>query len=655
MKLKVWYSLIFSIVLIFCFIDTVDSQVVVERSKDKVTILGKQYYVHSVKKGETVYSISKAYNITEIELTKENPSALYGVKENQSLKISVIESTVVAVSRDETKYTYYKLGPGDTIYSLSKKYDVSEDQIIAANPKIDIYKLPVGAEIAIPKKQLMVVQQNFENQDQNILFHKVEKGETLSSIARKYGIALKDLRKENNGLIFPKVNDYVRVPKANISAQMAPVQVIVDTVKAIPIEEPVNVTEIPLAFTSIKKLNGSINVALLLPFYLNENSKRSVIDSSQFIKGKRIYTTVNRSEDWIYGPSKNFIEMYEGILLAIDTLKSLGLSINLSTYDIQSDSIALKTLLASGKLQNMNLIIGPVYSNNLAIMSAYANRYGIPVVSPVPLKSNSILINNPNLYIVNPSIEAAQEALASKISEYYNYNLVLIHSDSAKTDSAVINFKNAIFRELTYKVPYEEIRFREFVFYSRTAFDNDSINRLAHVLSAERKNLVIVASEDAPAMGETITNLDVLSKQFDITILGYPAMRGLKNTDPKYFYENGIMLYSPFWIDLHKEKIKQFIKDFRSEFYTEPIETSFGWQGYDLAYYFMSGIAMYGKAFPERMSAFHPELLSSDYIFKKKSKNDGYENRILFLIKYSKEMEISVVDEKNSTKAAVQK
>ena len=65
------------------------SQVVVEKSKDKVVISGVTYYVHQVKKGETVYSISKAYGITVEELTKENPPAVYGINTGQTLRIPV--------------------------------------------------------------------------------------------------------------------------------------------------------------------------------------------------------------------------------------------------------------------------------------------------------------------------------------------------------------------------------------------------------------------------------------------------------------------------------------------------------------------------------------------------------------------------------------
>jgi LysM repeat protein len=64
-----------------------DAQVVVERSKDKVIISGTTYYIHLVKKGETPYSISRAYGVTVEELNRENPPAVYGIKEGQTLRI----------------------------------------------------------------------------------------------------------------------------------------------------------------------------------------------------------------------------------------------------------------------------------------------------------------------------------------------------------------------------------------------------------------------------------------------------------------------------------------------------------------------------------------------------------------------------------------
>ena len=134
----------------------------VERSKDKVIISGIPYYVHLVKKGETAYSISRAYGITVEELTKENPPAVFGVNEGQALRIPVKTETEVQPvgnlpvkkQHDEINFVYHNLNRGETVYFLSKSYGVSENEIIQSNPGIDINKLSVGAEIAIPAKEI---------------------------------------------------------------------------------------------------------------------------------------------------------------------------------------------------------------------------------------------------------------------------------------------------------------------------------------------------------------------------------------------------------------------------------------------------------------------------------------------------------------------
>jgi len=96
-------------------------------------------------------------------------------------------------------------------------------------------------------------------------------------------------------------------------------------------------------------------------------------------------------------------------------------------------------------------------------------------------------------------------------------------------------------------------------------------------------------------MSECIANLKTLSKKFDIRIMGYPAIRGLDNEDWKDYFDLGIELYTPFWIDYNMQDVKNFNASFRHKFLTEPNENSFAWEGYDLTYYFLSGLALYGK------------------------------------------------------------
>jgi LysM repeat protein len=634
------------------------SQVAVERSKYKVVISGVTYYLHTVRKGETIYSISRAYGISTEELVKENPPAVNGLKEGQSIRInaSLVSSAEAyqtttyppVVIHDENKFIYHKLQAGETIYFLSRTYSISENEIIQSNPGLDINKLPLGYEIAIPRKEFMSKKQTFTNQDTKAYYHRVNKGETMASIARQYGLTVRELRKENKDTRFPQVGDYLRIPGMKLRVEKPVLPVVEDTVKAVAVDQEVTI-ERPREVTSVRNLSGSFNVAVLLPFYLPENSRQLEVDSSQSNKGKKVYKALNHTDDWIYPRSLGFVEMYEGILLASDTLRALGLNINLHVFDIKSDTVGVTRLIRSGKLDRMDLIIGPVHSGNLSIVSSYAGGLGIPVVSPVQLSNNSVLGNHPFLFMASSSLEVAQNAIAAKMRDFYNSNLVIVHSSPDGGDRDDGRLRNMILNELSSVMPFEEIRLKDMVFYSRSVFGNDSINRLAHALSERTGNVVIIASEDAPVISESITNIHTLSRKFDLNVFGYPNVRYLDNLDHKICFDLGLMIYSPYWIDYKQKDVLQFNSDFRTKFLTEPSEMSYAWQGYDILYYFLSGLAMYGKEFVSHPEIHNPDLLHTEFDFRRKNSNDGYENQKLFLIRYSKNYELELMgDDKAS-------
>ena len=88
MKRVTLILILFSIIINYSFAQS--DTVIVEKSKDKVIIGGQVYYVHIVKKGETLFSLSNAYNITQKEIAKENPEIFLGLQIGQALKIPYI-------------------------------------------------------------------------------------------------------------------------------------------------------------------------------------------------------------------------------------------------------------------------------------------------------------------------------------------------------------------------------------------------------------------------------------------------------------------------------------------------------------------------------------------------------------------------------------
>jgi len=633
--MRIFKHISFFVLILFCISNVeICAQVAVERSENKVVISGVEYYIHITKRGETAYSISRAYGITIEELGKENNlSEQYTVSEGQWLRIPAKlvehaeETQTETRQKDEANYIYHAIRQGETIYSLSRLYGVSDDDIRRSNLDIDINRISIGTEIAIPRRQLTANSQNIEVETTTYIYHRAQRGESLASIARQYNITVRELRRENSGIIFLQTGSLLRIPGQQVEEKT---EILADdtedeTIVPVDYDEPIWI-ERPSEPTNLTKLSGNINVAVLLPFYLWENSSAAG-------SGNR-----GRQEDWIFPRSLDFIEMYEGILFAADTLRALGLNINIHAYDIQSDATELSRLIRSGDLRNMDLIIGPVYSNNLRIVTEYARTFDIPVVSPVPLFDNSLLAGNPNLFMANPTLEVAQNALTKKIAEHRNHNFIFIHADSLGVDEDVRRFRNALIRE--------NVRFREMRFLSRSMLGNNP-NRLANALSNETGNVVIIASESAPVIGETIMDVHGLLRRFDIKVFGYPLLRELENLEPRYFFDLDMLLYSTFWIDYDKPNVKQFNANFRTKFFTQPSEISFAWQGYDIAYYFISGLVLYGKDFIKNPFIHRPELLHTDFDFVRKSSEDGFENQKLFPIRYTKNFDIVLEDNEN--------
>lgn len=630
---------------IFSFIFfTVRPQVHVETSHEKIIVSGIAYYIHHVEKGQTAYSISRAYGISIDELTKENPPVTNGLKEGQSLRIpaklaeasrnkSTSNSAPKTLPKDESRFIYHILQPGQTIYSLSRQYSVTESEILQSNPGLEISKLSIGTEIAIPKKvtpksqNITDVQsgnrqnnQKANDQDKKYIYHKVEAGETLYSIAEKYGVTIRVLRKENRNMRFPKAGDMLRIPASAVPETVQEETADADTVPQV-VEEPVVKIERPVGYTPVTELKGDMDVAVLLPFNLPAGSDGSLDPETM-----------------------SFVEMYNGILLAADTLRSLGMNINIHTWDVKRDTGTITGLIRSGKLNDMDLIIGPVHSRNLSIVSKFAGELGIPVVSPVPLMNNSVLKGNPTLFMANSSLEIAQKALAKKIAETKNQNVILIDTDTLGKDPDVVKFRQLIHQELENN-PDNNVRFTEMFFYGRAIFRNESISRLNNVFSDTATNIVIVASEEPPVVSEIITIIHNLSRRYNTRLLGYPSLIYLDNLDPKLFFELDLQVFSPYWVDYSKPNVLQFNIDYMNKFLTMPLESSYAWIGYDIAYYFLSGIAIHGGNFITYPQIHNPELLQNEFVFERSNNEDGFENQKLFIIRYAKDYEVKLIEE----------
>ena len=137
--------------------------------KKKDTTEKDNFYYHTVKKGQTLYFLYKKYNVPQEEIIKHNEEIVRGLKEGQVVKIPKNytptptqnefgidpQPEYVEFNEDELYYSY-QVKAGDTLYSLSKAYQVSLSEIIATNPNLRM-GLQAGMILKIPKKSDVAV------------------------------------------------------------------------------------------------------------------------------------------------------------------------------------------------------------------------------------------------------------------------------------------------------------------------------------------------------------------------------------------------------------------------------------------------------------------------------------------------------------------
>ncbi len=636
-----------SFLILFFLIATAEvitAQVPVTKSSEKVVIKGQNYFIHIVEKGQTSFSIARAYAVTVEMLHSENPDALYGLKEGQVLRIPVVEVTGQPErEKDHERFIYHTMAPGETIFALSRRYDVSQSVIIESNPGLDPADIPIGTEVAIPRKDFKVQTVSIAPQREEFTSYTVRPGETMASIARRYGISTRELRRVNGGMIFVRAGDSIRIPGRHEIADETGQQVqLADSLAIVAeydtLDYPVRLVD----YTDISTLRGSVDIAVMLPLFLPENAVRVEVDTT-LPQSKRIR---QRPFNWIYPASVVFLEMYEGILIAANDMRDAGMDVRIHTFDTRADRIDVERIINSGLLRDMDLIIGPVYSYNLEMVVSYAERYNTPVVSPVPLQSNDILRGYPNVFLTNPSMATIQENLSRTIARHYQDNLVFVYSDTSSLNNESFDFRNMIMRELSLRMPPEEINFKQVLYKSRSVAPGDTLNRLSHTLNGNSTNVVILGTENESALSETLMKIHGLLRYNNIVVYAYPSIRNLEeNIDLKYLFDLGINFYSPFYVDYTKPDVLRFLKQYRETFRAEPAETSFAWLGYDITSYFVSGFALHGRRFMNNPGIHNPRLLHSRFDFRRDRSEDGFENWGLYRMKYTGDMDLVVVDE----------
>ncbi|MFZ5941070.1 MAG: LysM peptidoglycan-binding domain-containing protein [Bacteroidota bacterium] len=625
----------------------------IHRSTNKVIIEGKVYYIHIVEPGQTLYSIARAYNVSQKDIVGENPGADAGLRVGQVIKIPY-----APVPEGQTPgqtgraFTVHTLRQGETIYAVSRLYGMNVEAIEEANPGIDIYHLQIGQQIRIPEVENQPVADQQQEPEQ--VYHKVKKKETLYSISREYGVSIDALRNANPQIGWggPRTGEVIRIPQATPSN---PVYTLPEVQKPDTLLQVIRTDTLYFPGDTVSAMNQeeylydelnweffdpgkTYRIAFFIPFNYEQlppldSLLKDVTSPSRISRIQETYQM-----DQVTPKAINFLEFYEGALLAVDSALQLGMKLEIRFYDTRRSSDRMREILSDPSLRDFDLFIGPFYSFNVEIAASYAMEQHIPLVTPFH-SDPGLISSNPYLFQITPSYETECRMAARYLAREFGSNLIFVHSSDSSEMAMNEYFREQLFRELrTYTNPSDTM-LKEIV------LDNGVPTDLLNVLSPDRRNIVISLTANEAFASQLVTNLYFSRQNYDIELFGSPYYVSFDNIDIRYFHALQLTLAHGQLYSYSDPLVNTFMFKFHRNYNNLPMEQtrkgiSYGVLGFEMTEYFLMGLRAYGPRFIRHLDDMSFPQMFTPFRFVRVNRGGGYENQGLEYYRYTKSFDI---------------
>ncbi len=607
-------KLCFAVALLLAGANLQAAEPPIEKSQSVVSINGAKYYVHTVKAGETIYSLAKIYGVSEQVITKENPQLNEGLKTGQTIKIPLVESVVTnqteKISPRKLKRTFdqHAVQAGETLYSISKRYSISVETIIEDNPGLDPVHLQIGSNLLIRKKAIGKTDERenteawYQYKDQlnqvasdGYLYHIVESGDTMYALARRFDTTVETLI-ELNGIQPSELRSgsMIKIPgRGRIASSVGsqPVQSdLVESIKTIPVKE--------IDFWALKT-NEPLRIALLLPL----------------------------SEDG--GANPNYTDFYQGFLLGLEKIKNeYHYSVRVDLFDTQHNTARMEQIVADPDFKEARLIVGPVYEEELPAVLEYAEEHAIPIVSPL----DDIEQTESDVLFQMAPPQSRKYAKIEELVDGEDKHVTLVYGEHNDKE-----FEHEIRATLGPNIHPEVMNYR--------FGDRSSERAINSLLTNGRDNVFIVLSNNSTevdrilaAFSSANTNLVARGRTAPkFTIVGNSRWNRFRNLDRALFFKNRVVLFSTYHAKRDADIIKKFDSDYIKAFGLLP--SLYSYRGYDAAMIFAP--AMYSDIQYD-MEGRNYTPLQTTYTFEQAPGRYNHTNQNWMRINYHPDFTITV-------------
>lgn len=566
------------------------------------------YFLHTVTKGQSLYSISSMYNVTIDDIVRLNPGSDKQIREGAALKIPQAATT------NSDKPVFHTIQAGETLYRLSVKYNVTTQAICEANPGLSTENFRSGQVIIIPvqsdskpqKETPKIEEQENTNVKMNDWkdMHKVERKETIFSISREYGITEEELIAANPELKTGKLKKgtFLFIPYGkNDKKQESESQ---PTTKELTNEEVFSQNE------ELKKDIKTIKAAVMLPFMAG--------------------TSTNMDEQ------VRMVEYYEGLLMAVDSLKKQGVSIDLYTYDTKGREATLNSILSKKEMKNMDIIFGPAKAQDIDVLATFADNNNIRLVVPFAPKVDEVF-KNPHIYQIN----TPQSYLYSEVYEHFtrkfsDSNVIFLNASNGDRE------KDEFIKGMKTELRNNGISYRDFTV-------TDNFYEITTVMDTLRNNIFIPTSGKSTALVKILPQLTQIRRErpnYMMNLFGYPEWQTYTNDYLASFYEIDTYFYSSFYTNNLFPAAVHFTNSYRRWYSKDManIYPKYGMLGYDTGYFFLKGLSKYGNKMEENLNSIQVTPIQTGFKFERVNNWGGFINRKVFFVHFSKDYELIKLD-----------
>lgn len=499
------------------------------------TIKQDPYIRHTIEKGETVYSISKKYNVTPFDIYRLNPDAKEGIKENTTLLIPKAISTASTSTNDDgaAEVTTHKVAPKETLFSLAKQYSVSVADLKEWNPEVEKNELKIGQELIVSKVYKPTAGVNhIEVQEikstSSVSTHVVKTGETLYSLSKKYNLSVDELKALNPHLQETElsIGETLKIKRENKISVTTNLENNFYTVKPketlFSLTKQFNVSEEELVRLNPElKLGVKEGMVLKLPTTLvikdslvSTKPKANLLATIDYTTKKELVlllpfnidkmATDSTKTDKDYIKNSKFLNLtldfYSGALVAIDSAKTLGLPVNIKILDVESskNSSNIAQIISRNNFSGVDAVIGPFYNSHAESAAQYLSKYNIPVISPLSKELSKPI---PNLFNAVPSQLQLNDALMNYLYSKEG-NIVAVISQKKNASKYYLKKNHSLV-----KFPLTD--------------ENGAVTleALRAELVKGKKNFVILDSEKAGQIMNVTSYLMKLKEEFDIQLV----------------------------------------------------------------------------------------------------------------------------------------